>query len=235
MTVERNIQQSAYGAKVQLFVVDASALGGEIVRLAPAPFNGAAVVFGGDVYTPMPIKISGLSWAVKGAVPRPVLEVSNLEAQFVTALLGLDDLVGASVTVMETFTDFLDDGATPDFEQRLPDEFFVIDQLQEWTSTSVRWQLSALLDQRGVKLPRRQILRDVCVARYRRHTGATFDYSKATCPYVGANYFDETNTACADTLDRCSKNLAACRLRFGENAELPFDGFPGAAKVRESV
>jgi len=234
MTVERIIQQSVYGAKVQLLIIDATELGGQVMRLAPAPFNGAAVSFDGELYVPIPLKISGLSWSAKGGMPRPVLEVSNIEGQFISALLALDDWVGAKVTVIETFADFLDAGATPDPDQRLPDEFFVIDQLQEWTNVSVRWQLSPMLDQRGVKLPRRQILRDVCVARYRRYVSSEFDYSQATCPYVGENYFDEQNAPCAAVDDKCSKTLSGCRLRFGEHAELPFDGFPGAARVREN-
>ncbi|MEL6959706.1 MAG: hypothetical protein AAGL89_12225 [Pseudomonadota bacterium] len=32
--------------------------------------------------------------------------------------------------------------------------------------------------------------------------------------------------------DRCGHLLAQCKLRFGENETLPFEGFPGVGKFR---
>lgn len=234
-TVQSVAQSSYYGAEVTLIVIDATPIGGQVLRLTSGPFGDELVVFGGQPYAPVPVRITGLNWSAGGGVPRPVLEVSNVHSQFVTALLNAQDLVGANVTIIKTFDQFLDNGENPDPEAKLPDEEYTIDKLQKWDNETIRWQLSPLLDQRGVKLPRRQILREVCASRYRVFASDAFDYSKATCPYDGASYFDLQNNPCAMAQDACAKNLSACRLRFGANAELPFDGYPGAARVRDDV
>ena len=42
------------GALVELFEIDARAVGGHRHRFVPGPWNGAPVTFGGTVYTPTP-------------------------------------------------------------------------------------------------------------------------------------------------------------------------------------
>ncbi|MCM7842235.1 phage minor tail protein L, partial [Enterobacter roggenkampii] len=53
------------------------------------------------------------------------------------------------------------------------------------------------------------------------------------CDYAGTNYFDKNNNPVSDpSLDECSGTLTACKLRFGENNELSFGGFPGTSLIR---
>ncbi len=36
----------------------------------------------------------------------------------------------------------------------------------------------------------------------------------------------------SSSLDICGKRLSSCKARFGQNAELPFGGFPAAGLIR---
>ena len=47
------------------------------------------------------------------------------------------------------------------------------------------------------------------------------------CDYAGTRYFDRNNQPVDDpSQDVCNGTLTACKLRHGENSELPFGGFP---------
>lgn len=49
----------------------------------------------------------------------------------------------------------------------------------------------------------------------------------------GTRYFDKHNNPVDDpSLDECSGTITACKLRFGENEELSFGGFPGTSLIR---
>jgi lambda family phage minor tail protein L len=74
-----------------------------------------------------------------------------------------------------------------------------------------------------VKIPRRQIVQNVCSWKYRG----------PECGYAGSNYFNINDEVVATlALDACGKRLGSCQLRFGEYGELPFGGFPAAGLVK---
>ena len=227
-------QQSAYGAVVTMYRFDATRLGGNVIHVTTGPYNSRLVRFAGDVYSPVPIQIGDLSFK-NGELVAPTLMASNINGIFVAQLLALQDLVGTEITLIRTFDQFLDDGPNPDPTARWPDETFFIDQLISQDHEMVRWRLASLIDQPHLKLPRRQIVRDVCMHNYRRFVDGQFDYTQATCPYTGSASFDANDTPVSDDKDRCSQMLSGCRLRFGEHGILPGRFFPGAARVRENV
>jgi lambda family phage minor tail protein L len=108
---------------------------------------------------------------------------------------------------------------------------FFVNQKTSHTPEYLEFELASSLDVEGVKLPRRQMIRDFCPWVYRYFTGGSFDYTQATCPYTGTKYFTETDIETSDpAFDQCSYTLTGCRSRFGESAELPFGGFPGAGR-----
>ena len=87
----------------------------------------------------------------------------------------------------------------------------------------VEFELAASFDLEGVTLPRRQIVQNVCPWRYRG----------SECGYTGTAYLDANDQAVASSsLDVCGKRLSSCKARFGQNAELPFGGFPAAGLIR---
>lgn len=231
MTIQSDVQKLDPGALVELFVLDATALGGDVTRFHSGLNElQSSVVWDGDTYTPFPIEASGFELSGRGTLPRPKIRVANVTGLISALCQELDDLVGATLTRKRTLVKYLDavnftGGVNPtaDPTQAFPDEVWTVNRKAEETSAYIDFDLAAAFDVAGVKLPRRQVIANVCPWQYRG----------AECGYAGgavADINDEATATLAD--DRCGKRLASCKLRFGEYAELPFGGFPGAGLVR---
>lgn len=191
------------------------------------------ISFGGQVYTPFPIAVEGFEWKAGQAPPRPRLAISNLNHAFTGYVLTYDHMVGAKVTRIVTFEDFLDGGDSPDGEAHYPPDIFRVNRKLLHNREMVEFELASRLEQQGKKLPGRLALRDYCSLKYRDGSSGTFDYSQATCPYVGAAMFDEENNPVVnEEEDICPRLLPSCRLRFPDPQEVPFGGFPGMLKTR---
>lgn len=234
------------GGVVELFTLDASVVGGGVHHFAPAPVDGAegpeAPVFGGQEYTPIPFESDGWQWSAEGPLPAPELTFRMAREDgavtgAATTLLFLvalyDDLVGCGVTRIMTLRRFLDDGEEPNALAHFGVERYVIDQKTAQGADFITFRLATGIDHAGLQLPRRQAI-NRCQHRYRVWDGVSaFDYSRATCPYAGAAMFDATGAPTANGAeDRCGLILAQCRLRFGANGLLPFNGFPGVGRLR---
>ena len=81
--------------------------------------------------------------------------------------------------------------------------------------------MASKLDRPGDKIPRRQLIGNICQWAYR----------SSECGYTGSDYWDVNDnqiTSLAD--DRCGKRVGSCTLRFGDNNPLPFGSFPSAGR-----
>ena len=219
------------------------------------------VVFDSQVYSRVPIQADGFEYSNTGTLPRPTLTISNLSSTM-TALLLLvnattagNDLGGAEVRRIRTLAKYLDsdnfgftgsgvtqasdplvtqdgDGfdfnivninATADPNARFPDERWFVDRKASETRDSVTFELASKFDLAGQKIPRRQIIANICQWKYR----------SSECSYTGTDYYDVNgNEVSTEAQDVCGKRVASCKLRFGENAELPFGSFPGAGLTK---
>ena len=231
--IASEVQKLEQDALVDLFEVDPTVQGGDIFRFTNSINAGTALMFDGNAYPPAAVKAEGFETNGRGALPTPTLQVGNVTAATNAAAISSDDILGAKVTRIRTYRRHLDDGDDPDPEAMFPPEVYYLSRLGERTRIFVTWELTAALDQEGVKLPRRQVLRDSCIWVYRAPDGnGGFDYGKAECPYVGGSYFDQTGAPTTASGDKCGKRMSDCKLRFGEDGELPFSGFPGVARVK---
>ena len=231
MTIASDLQKLAPGALIELFILDATALGGDVTRLhAGTNELRASVVWQGATYAPFPIEASGFELSGRGALPQPKVRVANVTGLITALCMELNDLVGAKFTRKRTLVKYLDavnftGGVNPtaDPTQEFPDEIWFVNRKAEENKVFVEFELAAAFDVQGVKLPRRQVIANVCSWLYRG----------AECGYAGgavADINDVATTVLAN--DQCGKRLASCKLRFGEFAELPYGGFPGAGLVR---
>lgn len=183
------------------------------------------IVFAGFTYTRIPIQADGFEFSNSGTLPRPTLTISNLDGTMSTLLLLVNattagnDLGGAEVRRIRTLKKFLDGDSAPDPRARFPDERWYIDRKSGESRDSVTFELASKFDLAGQKLPKRQLVANVCQWVYR----------SSECSYTGTDYYDvngnEVSTAAEDV---CGKRVASCKLRFGENGDLPFGSFPGA-------
>ena len=187
------------------------------------------IVFNSQTYSRVPIKADGFEYTNTGTLPRPTLAISNLSST-ISALLLLvnattagNDLGGAEVRRIRTLKKYLDGESAADPNAQFPQERWFIDRKSSETRDSVTFELASKFDLAGQKIPRRQIIANVCQWKYR----------SSECSYTGSNYFDANgNTVSTLAQDVCGKRVASCKLRFGDNAELPFGSFPGAGLTK---
>lgn len=238
MTIRSHIQGFALGARVTLFELDLTMFDLGTFYLAPYaagdPGAGTAVSFGGETYAPHPMQYEGFQMAAGGSLPRPQITIANLDNSFTALVEQHDDLHGGILTRIRTYERYLADGPEPDGNAHLPFDVYEISQKTAHTQDSISWALAARMDQEGVELPSRVMVRDYCNHRVRRWdaVAAAFDYTDVTCPYVGAAK-DENGVACANIDEVFSKRLSTCcQARFGAAAVLPTRAFPGIARLR---
>lgn len=191
------------------------------------------IIWDGNTYSKYPIEVEGFEYnAESGSLPRPTLRVSNLFGAITTILLDVNattpgnDLTGAKLTRIRTLVRYIDAAnfsggtnpyGTPDTSSKLPDEIYYIARKVSENRDLVEFELAAVFDLAGVRAPKRQCNQNLCPWIYRG----------SECGYAGTNYFDENDNAITSaSSDKCGKRLKSCQVRFGENAELPFGGFP---------
>lgn len=174
-TITSEIQKLEPSAIVELFEMDATAFGGDLLRFH-AGTNGLRqnLVWQGNTYTAFPIKASGFDVSGNGQLPRPKLQVANVTGAITLLVLTYDDLLGAKITRKRTLAKYLDavnfpggTNPTADDTAEFADDIFFVDRKVAETRDVVEFELAAAFDVAGVQLPRRQIIQNVCVWRYR--------------------------------------------------------------------
>ncbi|RYD28928.1 MAG: phage minor tail protein L [Lysobacteraceae bacterium] len=226
MSLRSELQNLAPSAIIELFVLDATALGASLLYFhAGTNELQQNVVWQGVPYIRYPVEATGFDIKGDGSLPRPHLKVSNALSAISALLLVYGDLLGARVIRKRTLAKFLDSqnfkngNPSADPAAAFPDDIFVIDRKVSENRQAVEFELTTSFDLVGVQIPRRQVVANVCVWKYRG----------AECSYTGTKYFDATDQPVADRAqDVCGKRLNSCRCRFGQTAELPYGGFPGA-------
>ena len=187
------------------------------------------IVWNGNAYTRMPVVADGFEMRSTGALPQPTITIANLDGNMTTVLALVNqttagnDLTGATVKRIRTLKRYLDGESSADPNAKFPDEIWRISRKAVETRDIVTFELSSAFDLVGQKIPKRQIVANTCQWIYR----------SAECGYSGSNYFDVNgNSVPSLSQDVCGKRIASCKLRFGQNGELPFGSFPGAGLIQ---
>lgn len=234
MGIKADLQSLQPGAMIELFELDATALGGDLLRF----HNGLnqlnqPLVWQGNTYTPFPVEATGFEYSGKGTLPRPVLRVANVTGLLGALVRSMDDLLGAKVTRKRTLAKYLDainfNGSvnpTADPTAALPDEVYFVDQKTSENKVLVEFALAASFDCAGVMIPLRTVQQGTCPWQYR-----VLDEASG-CSWTGTTYYDATDAPVATAAqDVCGRRLSSCKKRFGNNP-LPFGGFPGVGLTR---
>lgn len=223
-------QKLTPGSEIRLYDIDMSPIGGGILRYVPGNMGEQSVRWRGNEYRALPIEATGFDKAGKGQLPTPTLSVFR-EDIISAAVITFGDLRRSRVIRWRTFVEYLDGQPEADGTTAWKPDIFEIRRKTHHDAEKIEWQLGAAIDQQGHKIPGRVALRDHCPWIYRHWNGGAFDYSRATCPYVGNTYVKANGDPTANPAeDRCSKRLSdGCAPRFG-NAPLPYGGMPGMLK-----
>ncbi|MBB3260007.1 lambda family phage minor tail protein L [Paraburkholderia bannensis] len=221
MTITADIQQLEPGNIVQLFEVDCTAIGGDMLRFH-GHLQSSSIWWQGNEYKPWPIQATGFMRTTDAQQPTPTLTVGDIGGTISAICVFLDDMVGATVRRRRTLKRYLDavnfpnGNLTADPTAEMLSEIWRVEQKSnEQPGLQVAFALSTPLDFGGQQLPARQIV-SICQLKYRG----------PICGYTGSAYFDANDQPVSDpALDRCSFRTSGCECRFGINNPLPFGGF----------
>jgi lambda family phage minor tail protein L len=236
-----DIQKPDIGRVAELYDVDCTAIFGEVLRFVPAPLiadpttpNPQPVIWRGNTYGPRACDSSGWTWDGQGPLPQPTLSIGNTDSAISAICIANNDLQGAIVTRHRVPIKYLDGMPSADPSVEFDPDVYIIDQKTLQNKMVVTFNLGAAIDIQGRLIPGRQVIQGYCSFRYRTWNGTAFVYNQglASCPYTGGSYFDGNgNVVSNPALDVCSKRMTSgCTRRFPVG-DIPFGGFPGAAKV----
>lgn len=231
MSIAQELQSLTPSNMVTLYQLDTTTIGGVDLFHFHAGVNaiGASVLWDGQSYTQFPIEASGFEMSGSGTIPRPKMVVANVDGLIGAAARALGGLEGSKLTRTRTFLKYLDAanfvGGNPSADpgQYIDREVWFISRRAVENAVYIEYELSASFDLSGTKLPRRQVIQNVCPWRYR----------SAECSYSGPPVATITDAPTTDPqLDRCGRRMGSCKLRFAGGQVLPFGGFPGAGLTR---
>jgi lambda family phage minor tail protein L len=142
-------------AYIELFEIDAQTINGNIYRLTPmVNANYTNLTWGGQVYTPWPITITGIAETSSGAPARPQVSLSNIDHYFGALAQTLEDMVGTKVIYRRTFASYLGTNIAS-APVRLK-----VNKLISRNKTGIVFELKSATDVDKLKLPRAQMLRE---------------------------------------------------------------------------
>lgn len=219
MPITSDIQSLEPGALVELFEVDCTGIGGDMLRFH-GHLQSVSIFWQGNEYKPWPIQAAGFEHTSDAQQPEPTLTVGNVNGTISALCVFLADMVGARVTRHRTLSKYLDavnfsnGNPTADPGEEMAPELWYIEQKTSETNVQVEFTLSSALDFGGQQLPARQIA-----------SGCQWKYRDPDCGYTGTVYFTVKDEPTDDpALDRCSMKTSGCECRFGVNNPLPFGG-----------
>lgn len=185
---------SSPSALIELWKLDGTSIGlstiyyfcnGSNTNFQPVTFNGVP-------YVPFPIKVDGMALDGKGNIPRPKLTVSNINGFVSSLLLQNQQINGATITRQRVSARFLDASnfgtplpvwVTPDPTAAYAPEPWTVNRKITENNQIVQFELVSPIELGNIKLPRRQIISNICQWQYR----------SANCGFSGAPVADSAN------------------------------------------
>lgn len=234
-TVQEISQRSVTEPLIALYELDLTDYNLGIARFVSSRSDKDVVRFGGETYAPYPVECTGFEWSGTGQPPTPSLKMSTILPVLRALIIGGNDLIGSKFTRIRTYRRFLNDGAEPNTESVFEYDEFRVERKVTHNKVYAEFELASILDQQGIKLPKRQALRSYCFFIYRKYDAPTMSFiydEHYPCPYTGPLFFDLQGRDTTARNDRCSKNLSACKKRFGEFNPIPISAFPGMSLVK---
>jgi lambda family phage minor tail protein L len=229
MTFTADIQTLAPGAEVILFELDARAItgggAGDILRFHGYTSSGS-IFWQGNQYDPWPIQADGFK--VDPAQPSvPTLSVGNVDGRIAALCIAYQDLVGARLTRRRTLKQYLDGQPGADPDQESAPDIWLIERRSSEDNTQVTFELASPMDLGDRQVPSRQIIANVCSWLIKG------GYRGPYCGYNGPPVAKQDDSPTSDpSQDVCGGRLSSCRLRFGQNNQLPYGGYPASKLIR---
>lgn len=149
---------------LELFDFDATTIpGGTVSYYTNTPTGGdsSPILWKGNNYFPLPFELSNVDTRGDGTAPnRPTISISNVNQYLLAAVLSLGDLIGMKVIRWRTFYKFTDNGTNADPLMHFPADEWIVTKKMAHSKSGIQFEMSSPLDRPGLRLPRKQILRD---------------------------------------------------------------------------
>ena len=154
---------------IELYELDATmildALGspGTITYVTNTPTGGgvAPILWRNNSYYPVPFQVENIDDRGDGTAPnRPTITVSNVDKFLLAAVLTLGDLIGMKVTRWRTFYKYTDGQSDANSLMHYPIQQWIVTKKLAHSRNGIQFEMSSPLDRPGLRLPRKQILRD---------------------------------------------------------------------------
>ena len=122
------------------------------------------IVFNGQSYTPLPVKVTGLNKTTKGTLPRPKFEIANTD-NAISALLILYNPLHAELLRIKTCKKFLDkENFTNPGSHTTADPTAIFEAADRWyvdrvvseNPNTVVFELTGKIDMTNLRLPKRK-------------------------------------------------------------------------------
>lgn len=243
-------QKLDQSGKIRLVYVDATQFGGGeyfyhyyAIPHTPAEIQAAggdpdklkpkSIMFAGEEFVFYPYGLQDMDISTEQAAS-PQITIANIDGVITALCLQFKNLLGAKVTIIDTYRKFLDGGPDANPAERREQVFYIDTKTYE-DDEIVTFTLSSPADFQGMQLPKRQVTM-IChwamTGRYRSGDG---------CAYNGTAYFDAKGNPVSDPArDVCGGLMSDCQARFGaglsnpNEAYLDFGGYPACDLVNAS-
>jgi lambda family phage minor tail protein L len=141
---------------------DINGIAGTVTHYTNTPTGGVGpVLWRGVNYYPLPFEITGIENKADGSAPaRPNIAISNVNNFLLAAILSLGNLEGMKITRWRTFFKFTDAGTSPNSIMHYPKDTWTVTRKVAQAKAGLQFEMSSPLDRPGLRLPRKQILRD---------------------------------------------------------------------------
>jgi lambda family phage minor tail protein L len=219
MTINQEVLKLKQDSLIDLFEVDLRPTGLNVIYyfVNDKETNGESVKFNGKNYVAFPVEAKGFEEVTKAPFPKPTLTFSNVSGTVSSIMLLNNDLVGAAVIRHRTYVKYLDGHSSGGGGYELFRQVYTIERPIEESELSVSFEMVNGLELENLTLPRRYMIRR-----------CTWLYRGPDCSYTGNAMFTKQDQPTGDMReDKCSRTIKGCKLRFGNNSELPMGGFPG--------
>jgi lambda family phage minor tail protein L len=130
--------------------------------------NAGVLVYQGKKFYPFPYTSEGFDRTTDGALPRPILRISNIDPAIQALLSITNGLVGAHVYRYRVFRKYLDNMPTSnESSSSFPRDMFILSKKRMENKFFIEFELVTPLEHGNISVPRRIMLTHTCIFQYR--------------------------------------------------------------------
>lgn len=212
-SLQEKVQSLDLDSPIDLFSITTAGAGGVTIYFT----NISGVVFGGQVYTPIPCEFEWLALTSEGAVPTSRLIISDVSG-IIGAIAQSYNLIGATLTAMRTYTIFLDTQPSSDPTQFMAAKLRINKRTWDCGNT-LELECITGFDIERRKIPSRSYLRR-----------CSFLLSDENCRASTAIHYDLAGNPTSAQNRACGKDTASCMRYHGTAWGRFYGGFLGASR-----